>query len=107
MNIETVNIKGNYLKLKQFIDSIRKLNSSDVNEFNTLFYEKWEEQKHLIKDELNQYTTYLFQNAFFVNAFAAYGINGSNGFFSEITAKLKHKILPLGLARGGIKSFYY
>ena len=105
MNIETVKIEGNYLKLKQFIDSIRKLNSSDVNEFNKLFYEKWEEQKHIIKDEINQYTIYLLQNAFFVNAFAEYGINGNNGFFSEIIAKLKHKILPIALPEEELSHF--
>ena len=97
--METVNLKGNYSVLKQFIDKTRKLNHSNVDLFNELFVNQWHEHSNELKVELNELVNELFDNAFFVNAFAEYGINSNNGFSSEIITKIKHKILPLSLPK--------
>jgi len=103
--METVNLKGNYSVLKQFIDKTRKLNHSNVDIFNELFVNQWHEHSNELKVELNELVNELFDNAFFVNAFAEYGINSNNGFSSEIITKIKHKILPLSLPKEELSHF--
>lgn len=95
--MEIVNLKGTYLNLKIFIAEIRNLDTNDINTFNDSFKKLWELKYESLQDELNQFTNELLQNAFFASAFAEYGINSNSGFFTEISAKLKHKILPVNL----------
>jgi len=103
--MQLVNLKGDYVKLKQFIKIVRQLNAKDNDEFNALFNLCWQQNVSEIQHELNIFTEELLTNAFFVNAFAAYGINSNNGFFSEIIAKIKHKILPLSLPNEELSHF--
>lgn len=48
----------------------------------------------LFKSELSAFTFILLDNAYFVNAFADYGIHSDRGFFPEAYRRLKHKLLP-------------
>lgn len=95
--MEIVNLKGNYSNLKIFIAEIRNLNHHEVDSFNEAISSLFEIKKNILPSEINQFANELLGSAFFVNAFAEYGINSNSGFFSDIIAKIKHKILPLGL----------
>lgn len=103
--MERIHSFGNYANLKHFISEIRKLNVGNEAVFNQSLREFWEQHSGEFNAELVQFTNEVFEHAFFVNAFAEYGINANTGFFSELTAKIKHKILPLNLPDGELGHF--
>ncbi|MES2566284.1 MAG: hypothetical protein V4565_05425 [Bacteroidota bacterium] len=92
MNFSTLTFK----ELHAFIWQIRIFANEDVEKFN-------EKLKELIahksvddyfKRELTEFCFFTLDNAFFVNAFANYGIHSDRGFFPEIVRRIKHKVLP-------------
>jgi site-specific recombinase len=93
--METVYLAGKYLKLKNFIHEIRRAYAQNPDEFNPSFEKLWHQCDTEVKQELLLFSAELVNHAFFVNAFAEYGINSNNGFFSEIITRVKHKILPI------------
>lgn len=97
--METENLTSSYLQLRYFIASLRNAQNNDNEQFNAILFKEFKENESDITNELNQLSKDILKNAFFVNAFAEYGINSNNGFFSEITSKIKHRILPLSLPK--------
>jgi site-specific recombinase len=92
MNFSSYNFK----ELHAFIWQIRLFAGDDNEAFN-------EKLKQLIalksvddyfKRELTEFCFLTLDNAFFVNAFADYGINPDRGFFPELARRIKHKLLP-------------
>lgn len=86
--------KYQYPKLFAFLDELNKLAVKD--DFNSRLSDLLSKQKsnEQFQEELRKFTTLFLENAFFVNAFTDYGINSSQGFFSELFKKIKHKIFP-------------
>ncbi len=85
-----------FKELHAFIWQIRLFANDDDEKFN-------EKLKQLIvsksvddyfKRDLTEFCFLTMDNAFFVNAFADYGINSDRGFFPEIVRRIKHKLLP-------------
>lgn len=92
MNVAT----HNFTELNGFIWQIRLFAGDNDEKFN-------EKLKQLIalksvdgyfKRELTEFCFLTLDNAFFVNAFADYGINPDRGFFPELARRFKHKLLP-------------
>lgn len=90
-----LDLNNTYSNLKQFINEIRQWKEFDDDKFNALFQLHWSNKTAKFSQELSSFINEVFEHAFFVNALTEYGINSNNGFFSEITSKVKHKILPL------------
>jgi len=90
-----------------FLNRIRKMPVSDTLQFNSglknLIDEKSRDEE--FKKEITEYTFLMLDNAFFVNAFADYGIQSNREFFPEVYSKIKHKILPLNLPDDELSRF--
>ena len=90
-----------------FIEEIRALSENDDAEFN----EKLQAlllQKSLdvdFKTEFTQLCYFTLDNAFFVNAFADYGILSNRGLFPEIYLRFKHKFLPVNADKDELHHF--
>ncbi|MBI3520853.1 MAG: hypothetical protein HY062_16060 [Bacteroidetes bacterium] len=85
-----------YSRIKQFVSQIRLLSHADTNQFNEQLLELFS-QKSIdegFKKELTEFCYLVLDDAFFVNAFADYGIHSNRGFFPEIYRRIKHKLLP-------------
>ena len=89
MNFSTTNVA----QITQFIEQIRVFRDLEAELFN-------EKLKQLViqksvdesfKTEFTEFCNLVLDNAFFVNAFADYGINSNRGFFPEIYKRIKHK----------------
>ncbi|MES2513657.1 MAG: hypothetical protein V4580_05905 [Bacteroidota bacterium] len=96
-----------YIHVIQFIKEVRSLSSISDPEFN----QKLQElvlKKSVNEDfklELTEFCYFTLDNAFFVNAFADYGILSDRGFFPEIYIRFKHKILPANSGKDELHHF--
>ncbi len=99
--------RQDYKQLVNFIESIRVISDGDEETFNSLLKELIT-QKSVDEKFINEFTEFCyftFDNAFFANAFADYGINSNRGFFPEISRRIKHKILPGNLPENEVSHF--
>ncbi|MES2763569.1 MAG: hypothetical protein V4677_15245 [Bacteroidota bacterium] len=96
-----------HTQIIQFIKDIRVFSENDDLEFN----EKLQElvlQKSVdegFKAEFTEFCYFTLDHAFFVNAFADYGILSDRGFFPEIYLRFKHKILPVNSDKDELNHF--
>jgi site-specific recombinase len=97
----------NFKELHGFIWQIRLFAGDEDEKFN-------EKLKELIvlksvdeyfKRELTEFCFLTLDNAFFVNAFADYGINSDRGFFPELVRRIKHKLLPANVPDNELSHF--
>ncbi|MCD6018094.1 MAG: hypothetical protein K0S53_1215 [Bacteroidetes bacterium] len=79
------------------IEEIRALSENDDSEFNDQLQELLLQKSMDVdfKIEFTQLCYFTLDNAFFVNAFADYGILSNRGLFPEIYLRFKHKFLPV------------
>jgi site-specific recombinase len=99
--------KYNFTPIIGFIKQIRLISENDSEQFNKLLEEIIEKKSidEYFKNEFTVFCYFTLDNAFFVNAFAEYGINSNRGFFPEIARRLKHKILPSNLPENEFSHF--
>ncbi len=99
--------KYDFSQLTDFIRQIRLISNSDEDEFNQLLKELITKKSvdERFKKELSDFSILLIDSAFFVNAFAEYGINSNRGFFPETARRLKHKILPPNSSENELSHF--
>lgn len=100
-------LQNNYSQIIQLIEQIRSFSDTDEEQFNEQLKELLV-QKSVDADfrrELTEFCSFTLNNAHFVNAFADYGIHSSRGFFPEIAARIKHKILPCNLPDNELSHF--
>jgi site-specific recombinase len=85
-----------YIHIVQFVKEIRAFSGIDDPEFNQKIQELVlrKSVNEEFKAEITEFCYFTLDNAFFVNAFADYGILSDRGFFPEIYIRFKHKILP-------------
>lgn len=91
-----------------FIEEIRALSEKDDTEFNEAL-QALLLQKSLdvdFKTEFTELCYFTLDHAFFVNAFADYGILSSRGLFPEIYLRFKHKILPVNSDNDELHHFF-
>ena len=83
-------------RLTIFLNHIRKTAVTDIILFNKTVKNLIDERTRdaEFKKQLTEYAFLVLDNAFFVNAFADYGIQPSREFFPEVYSRIKHKILP-------------
>jgi site-specific recombinase len=90
-----------------FIDEIRSLTELNDSEFNeqlqALAQKKFQDVD--FKNEFTQLCYFILENAFFVNAFADYGILSNRGLFPEIYLRFKHKFLPVNSNKDELHHF--
>lgn len=90
-----------------FIEEIRALSEKDDAEFNEAL-QALVLQKSLdvdFKTEFTELCHFTLDNAFFVNAFADYGILSNRGLFPEIYLRFKHKFLPVNSDKDELHHF--
>lgn len=89
-------LTGEYHTIQFFFKETRLLYKKDQTAFNEQLHVLIEKklQDTLFKEQLNAFFYDFLENARFIRAFTNYGINGSLGFFKEISSRLKHKLLP-------------
>ncbi len=86
----------NFGELRSFIYGIRAFAQEPADVFNTrleaLLTDKTNDEA--LKGQISAFAYLLLDQAFFVNAFADYGIHSDRGFFPEVYKRIKHKVLP-------------
>jgi len=88
--------KYNFNALRIAIHQVRLFQQADEAVFNEKLKLLLEQKKEdpSFRKQLSEFTYLLLDNAFFVNAFADYGIHSNRGFFAEVYLRFKHKLLP-------------
>lgn len=89
----------NFSQLKLLVKQTRAFAAMEADDFNVAFkkiiLEKTQNKE--FDDQFTDFSFFLLENVFFVNAFTDYGINSNRGFFPEMARRLKHKILPANI----------
>lgn len=85
-----------FTELHTAIHEVRAFAGEPEEAFNGRLAALLEAKKEhlLFKSELSAFAFILLDNAYFVNAFANYGIHSDRGFFPEAYRRIKHKLLP-------------
>lgn len=88
--------KSKYPVLSESLHRIRQMSDLKADDFNRKLETYLANSEFLsdFKKQLNDFVLEVFDSAFFVNAFTDYGIHSDRGFFPELSARIKHKILP-------------
>ncbi|MBA3680304.1 MAG: hypothetical protein H0W73_03815 [Bacteroidetes bacterium] len=90
-----MNLKKNqYLTIFFLIAEIKRISGKDDFNFQLTQLLKRQKNNTELQIELKKFTTLFLEQAFFVNAFTDYGINSSQGFFSELIKRIKYKFFP-------------
>ncbi len=82
--------------IHNFVSDIRLIYKKNETTFNSecsSLIEKYFQQTSF-KKEITDFFYNLIQNTSFINAFTEYGINSNRGFPTEVTSRLKNKLLP-------------
>ena len=85
-----------YKIIQDFVNEIRLIYKKKETTFNSGLIPLIEKhfQQTSFKNEITNFFYTLLENTSFIKAFTEYGINTSLGFPTEITRRLKYKILP-------------
>jgi site-specific recombinase len=96
-----------YIHIVQFLKEIRSCSGLGDPDFNQKLQELVLQKSvsEEFKAEITEFCYFALDNAFFVNAFADYGILSDRGFFPEIYIRLKHKILPVNSDKDELHHF--
>jgi site-specific recombinase len=97
-----------YTQIVQFVEETRLLSENDDLNFNEKLQELVLKKSvdENFKADFTEFCYFTLDNAFFVNAFADYGILSDRGFFPEIYLRFKHKILPVNSGRDELHHFF-
>ncbi|MES2132205.1 MAG: hypothetical protein V4506_07625 [Bacteroidota bacterium] len=99
--------EDNFKSLTDFIDEVRKIPLSDEARFNSILKNLIDvkSRDEAFKEQITAFTFWALDNAFFVNAFADYGIHPNREFFAEIYSRIKHKLLPPNIPDNELSHF--
>lgn len=99
--------KQKFNRITPFLDQLRKVSLSHEGTFNNTVKQIIDEasRDEEFKKQITEFTFLMLDHAFFVNAFADYGIQSNREFFAEVYSRLKHKILPPNLPENELSHF--
>jgi site-specific recombinase len=97
----------NFKSLTEFVKQARSIHISDDAQFNTALRNLIDirSRDDAFKKQITEFAFLVLDNAFFVNAFADYGIQSSREFFAEAYSRIKHKLLPPNLPDNELSHF--
>lgn len=97
----------NFKSLTDFIEQVRKIPLSDESRFNSVLRGLIDVKSRddVFKEQITAFTFLALDHAFFVNAFADYGIHSGREFFAEIYSRIKHKLLPPNIPDNELSHF--
>jgi site-specific recombinase len=97
----------NFKSLTEFVKQARSMTTSDDAHFNAALRNLIDirSRDDVFKKQITEFAFLMLDNAFFVNAFADYGIQSSREFFAEAYSRIKHKLLPPNLPDNELSHF--